>query len=142
MPERGRLTLRASADSNQVKIAVQDTGCGISRVNMSKLFTLFFTTKEKGKGVGLGLVVAYGIIQRYQGRIEIQSKEGESTTFTIHLPLHHEEKIKVLVVDDEAIIRESLRDWLGDAGYRVLTAENGHQALKIIRKEKPSICYC
>ncbi len=92
MPEGGRLTLRTSADSNQVKIAVQDTGCGISRENMRKLFTPFFTTKEKGKGVGLGLAVAYGIIQRHQGRIEVQSKEGESTTFTIHLPPHHEEK--------------------------------------------------
>jgi len=59
---------------------------------MHKLFTPFFTTKGKGKGVGLGLAVAYGIIQRHKGRIEVQSKEGEGTTFTIYLPLHHEEK--------------------------------------------------
>ncbi len=88
----GSLTLRTSADDNQLKIEVQDTGCGISPENMRKLFTPFFTTKVKGKGVGLGLAVAYGIIQRHQGRIEVQSKEGEGTTFTIYLPLRHEEK--------------------------------------------------
>ncbi len=91
MPEGGRLTLRTSADDSQLKIEVQDTGCGISSENMRKLFTPFFTTKGKGKGVGLGLAVAYGIVQRHQGRIEVQSKEGEGTTFTIYLPLHHEE---------------------------------------------------
>jgi len=92
MPEGGRLTLRTSADDGQLRIEVQDTGCGISPENMRKLFTPFFTTKEKGKGVGLGLAVAYGIIQRHKGGIEVQSKEGEGTTFTIHLPLYYEER--------------------------------------------------
>jgi len=87
MPEGGRLTLHTSANSSQVIIEVQDTGCGISPENMRKLFTPFFTTKEKGKGVGLGLAVAHGIIQRHQGRIEVQTKEGEGTTFTMYLPL-------------------------------------------------------
>ena len=93
MPEGGRLTLHTSADNDGwLKIEVKDTGCGISPENMRKLFTPFFTTKREVKGVGLGLAVAYGIIQRHQGRIEVQSKEGEGTTFTIHLPMHHEEK--------------------------------------------------
>ena len=93
MPDGGKLTIHTSADSDgQLRIAVQDTGCGISPENMRKLFTPFFTTKEKGKGVGLGLAVAHGIIQRHQGRIEVQTKEGEGTTFTIYLPLHHEEE--------------------------------------------------
>ncbi|TRZ52106.1 MAG: histidine kinase [Dehalococcoidia bacterium] len=90
MSEGGMLTLRTSvADDSQLKIEVQDTGCGISQENMRKLFTPFFTTKGKGKGVGLGLAVAYGIIQRHHGKIEVQSKEGEGTTFTIRLPRHH-----------------------------------------------------
>ena len=92
IPEKGRLTLRTSASDSWLKVEVEDTGCGISHENMRKLFTPFFTTKEKGKGVGLGLAVAYGIIQRHQGRIEVQSKEGEGTTFTVYLPVHHEEK--------------------------------------------------
>jgi signal transduction histidine kinase len=91
MPEGGKLTIRTSIDNNQqVKIEVQDTGCGISPENMSKLFTPFFSTKGK-KGVGLGLAVAYGIVQRHHGRIEVQSKVGEGTTFTIYLPLNYEE---------------------------------------------------
>ncbi len=91
MPEGGTLTIRTSADKTQVKIEVQDTGVGISPENMRKLFTPFFTTKREVKGVGLGLAVSYGIIQRHNGRIEVQSKEGEGTTFTVYLPLRHEE---------------------------------------------------
>jgi signal transduction histidine kinase len=68
---------------------------------MRKLFTPFFTTKQEVKGVGLGLAISYGIIQRHHGRIEVQSKEGEGTTFSIYLPLRHEEsaeKDKVITV--------------------------------------------
>jgi len=92
MPEGGRLTLRTSAGDSQLKMEVQDTGCGISQENMRKLFTPFFSTKGKGKGVGLGLPVAYGIIQRHQGKIEVESEEGKGTTFTIYLKAYHEEK--------------------------------------------------
>ncbi|HEX74839.1 MAG TPA: 4Fe-4S binding protein [Dehalococcoidia bacterium] len=92
VPHGGRITIRTSADSSQVKLEVQDTGCGIPPENMRKLFTPFFTTKRNVKGVGLGLAVSYGIVQRHKGRIEVQSKEGEGTTFTVYLPLHHEEK--------------------------------------------------
>ena len=92
MPEGGRLTLHTSTSDNWLKIEVRDTGCGISQENLRKLFTPFFTTKGKGKGVGLGLAVAHGIIQRHQGRIEVQSKEGEGTTFTIYLPVRHEKQ--------------------------------------------------
>jgi signal transduction histidine kinase len=91
MPEGGTLTIRTSADKTQVKIEVQDTGVGIPPENMRKLFTPFFTTKREVKGVGLGLAVSYGIIQRHHGRIEVKSKEGKGTTFTVYLPLHYEE---------------------------------------------------
>jgi two-component system NtrC family sensor kinase len=91
MPEGGKLTIRTSADDTQLKVAVQDTGCGIPAENMRKLFTPFFTTKREVKGVGLGLAVSYGIIQRHHGRIEVQSKVGEGTTFAVFLPIHHEE---------------------------------------------------
>jgi len=92
MPEGGVLTIRTSADNSQVKIEIQDTGVGISPENMRKLFTPFFTTKKEIKGVGLGLAVSHGIIQRHHGRIEVQSKEGDGSTFTVYLPLHHEER--------------------------------------------------
>jgi len=91
MTEGGRLTIRTSADENWLKTEIEDTGCGISLENMSKLFKPFFTTKEKGRGVGLGLAVCHEIIQHHEGRIEVQSKEGEGTTFSIYLPVHLEE---------------------------------------------------
>ncbi len=92
MLEGGKLTLRTSFGDGWLKVQVEDSGCGISQENMRKLFTPFFTTKEKGKGVGLGLAVSHGIIQRHQGRMEVQSEEGEGSTFIIYLPTHYEEK--------------------------------------------------
>ena len=92
MPEGGKLTLRTSSSDGGLKLEVQDSGYGISQENMRRLFTPFFTTKGKGKGVGLGLAISHGIIQRHHGGIEVQSKEGEGSTFTICLPTHDEEK--------------------------------------------------
>jgi signal transduction histidine kinase len=87
MPRGGKLTLRTSLDKGQLKLEVQDTGYGISPENMHKLFTPFFSTKKEIKGVGLGLAISYGIIQRHRGRIEVQSQEGEGSSFTVYLPL-------------------------------------------------------
>ena len=92
MPKGGTLTLRTGAQSGQLRVEVQDTGCGIPSENMHKLFTPFFTTKKEVKGMGLGLAVSHGIIQRHKGKVEVKSKEGEGTTFTVYLPIHHEEK--------------------------------------------------
>ncbi len=93
MPEGGTLTLHTSADSEgKVRIDVQDTGIGISKENMQKLFTPFFTTRKEVKGVGLGLAVAHGIIERHKGRIEVNSEEGKGSTFTISLNAYQEEK--------------------------------------------------
>jgi signal transduction histidine kinase len=92
MPEGGILTLHTSvANDSHLKVEVTDTGCGISKGNMPKLFTPFFSTRREVKGVGLGLSVSYGIVQRHNGRIEVRSKEGEGSTFTVYLPLHREE---------------------------------------------------
>jgi len=105
MPEGGRLTIRTGTDGNWFKTEVQDTGCGISPENMRKLFKPFFTTKDKGKGVGLGLFVCSEIIRRHQGRIEVQSKQGKGTTFTVYLPLHletAEEKVEKVERGEEA----------------------------------------
>jgi signal transduction histidine kinase len=88
MPEGGKMTLRTSLANGQLKLEVQDTGYGISPENMRKLFTPFFSTKKEVKGVGLGLAVSHGIIQRHRGKIEVESTEGKGTTFTVYLPLH------------------------------------------------------
>lgn len=91
MPSGGTLTLMTKKVGEEVIISVKDTGFGISKQNMRRLFEPFFTTKDDVQGVGLGLSVSYGIIKRHNGRIEVQSKEGKGTTFTIHLPLTHED---------------------------------------------------
>lgn len=91
MPNGGKLTINSSlGEDGWVRVSVQDTGCGIAPENMEKLFTPFFTTKEQEKGVGLGLAVSYGIIERHGGRIEVQSELGKGSTFTVYLPAHKE----------------------------------------------------
>jgi len=92
MPDGGRLTLCSSVIDTEVRADVQDTGCGIPKENLAKLFTPFFTTKEKGKGVGLGLAVAHGIIERHKGRIKVQSEVGKGTTFSVYLGVCSDEK--------------------------------------------------
>jgi two-component system NtrC family sensor kinase len=88
MPNGGTLTLatRVSEDGNSVVASVTDTGCGIPKENLSKLFTPFFTTKQLGKGTGLGLAVAYGIIKMHHGQIDVRSTVGKGTTFEVTLP--------------------------------------------------------
>ena len=90
MPAGGKLTLRTFLENRELKIAVRDTGCGIPPENLTKIFTPFFSTKKEVKGVGLGLSVSYGIIQGLKGRIEVESKVGEGTTFTVCLPITQE----------------------------------------------------
>jgi signal transduction histidine kinase len=90
MPTGGTLGLRTYMENRELKIAVQDTGCGIPPENLSKIFTPFFSTKKEVKGVGLGLSVVYGIIQGLKGRIEVESKVGAGTTFTVCLPITQE----------------------------------------------------
>ena len=84
----GSLTITtASAEDEMVKIAFQDTGCGIPEQNLSKIFTPFFTTKAIGKGTGLGLAIVYGIIKMHRGQIYVESEVGVGSTFTITLPV-------------------------------------------------------
>jgi signal transduction histidine kinase len=92
MEDGSRLTISTSAaDDNRIRISFSDNGCGISAENMEKLFTPFFTTKEEVKGVGLGLAVSYGIIERHGGSIEVKSEIGKGSTFTVVLPAYKEE---------------------------------------------------
>jgi signal transduction histidine kinase len=87
MPSGGTLTIRTEVGEQEVRMAVRDTGCGIPPENMGKLFTPFFSTKKDVKGVGLGLPVSYGIVQRLSGRIDVESAVGEGSTFTVCIPI-------------------------------------------------------
>ncbi|MDH5384289.1 MAG: PAS domain S-box protein [Candidatus Aminicenantes bacterium] len=99
MPEGGTLTITTStagiikigdSQKNAVRIDIEDTGIGIPKENLHKLFTPFFTTKEKGKGVGLGLSVVHGIIGKHKGKIDVESVSDVGTTFTIYLGIMDE----------------------------------------------------
>ena len=87
MPKGGTLFVRTSKGDNKILIHIQDTGIGISEEIRDKIFEAFFTTKQKVKGVGLGLSVCYGIIKDHGGDIKVESKEGKGTTFIISLPV-------------------------------------------------------
>ena len=103
MPDGGNLTIATSVAKgirigeslkDTIRIDISDTGVGITKENMSKLFTPFFTTKEKGKGVGLGLPVVHGIIEQHNGKIKVNSEPNVGTTFSIYLEVMDEKKAK------------------------------------------------
>ncbi len=85
----GKITIRTwlGYDGN-VRVSVQDTGCGIPRENLARIFTPFFTTKKDAKGSGLGLAVSHGIVERHGGKIEVESEVDKGSTFTVFLPVY------------------------------------------------------
>jgi two-component system NtrC family sensor kinase len=100
MPDGGRIQIVNQWTENAVTIQVKDTGVGIPEKNLNRIFDPFFTTKPEGEGTGLGLSVSYGIISKHHGRIEVASKEGKGTVFTIHLPK-----------DQSMVTKEERRKW-------------------------------
>jgi len=87
MPRGGELNISTYQEGSQLVVKVQDSGFGISEENVKRIYDPFFTTKKAGKGSGLGLSVSYGIIQEHSGRINVDSRAGQGTTFRLHLPL-------------------------------------------------------
>ncbi|WP_432662249.1 transporter substrate-binding domain-containing protein [Wukongibacter baidiensis] len=92
MPNGGTLTIECSADDKNISISCTDTGYGIDEKNFDKIFNPFYTTKEPGKGTGLGLFIAYDEVQKMGGNIGVTSALGYGTTFTVNLPLKEDEK--------------------------------------------------
>ena len=138
---------------NYVLVTVTDIGIGIGKKTQERIFDPFFTTKEMGRGTGLGLASAYGIIKGHGGYIDVESKKGKGTTFSIYLPAS-EKKVRkavktaeqfikgtgtVLLVDDEEVMLEVGEALLETMGYRVLIARDGKEAAEVYRKNKDDI---
>lgn len=145
---------------NYIKIEIEDEGIGIPKDNIDKIFEPFFTTKEINKGTGLGLSAVYGTIQDHHGEVTLVSKINEGTTFHLLLPsivninyikeennINNENKTtfiditeelkgteNILLVDDEEIIRVTGKKILEHMGYKVITANNGKDALNIFKE--------
>jgi CheY-like chemotaxis protein len=138
-----------------VCLSVSDTGCGIPAENLARIFEPFFTTKEVGKGTGLGLATIFGIVQQHQGWIHVYSEMGHGTTFRIYFPrlarMDGQQPEQpaltalrggsetILLVEDDAFLRASVRDTLLRFGYRVLDAINGNEALDVWKQHRDEI---
>jgi PAS domain S-box-containing protein len=136
-----------------ILLTVTDTGTGMDMETMERIFEPFFTTKEMGRGTGLGLASAYGIIKAHGGYIDVDSKKGRGTSFSIYLPASEKEVQRlvrtrehvakrtgtVLIVDDEEAVLEVGKRFLEAMGYRVLTASNGREAIKVYKNNQDHI---
>src|SRR5215469_2853624 len=164
MPEGGRLTIRTAnvrrgaapadlAAGDYVLISVSDTGQGMSDEVLRRACEPFFTTKEPGKGSGLGLSMVHGLTTQSGGGLHIDSLPGRGTTVSVYLPrarrasavvrereapsatIH--ERATILVVDDDPDVREVAISSLGSLGYHMLAAENGPAALRLLARSGP-----
>jgi CheY-like chemotaxis protein len=170
MPEGGRLSITSEtvdldedALANEhfkvvkgpyIRIIVEDTGTGMSKVTKDRIFEPFFTTKEVGKGTGLGLASVYGCVKQHNGYITVDSHLGIGTQFNIYLPeIKSTNKIDgkkedatlvsgkgaLLVVDDEPVFSEVLKEIFGGIGYTVHCCANGAEAVAFYNERNSEI---
>jgi CheY-like chemotaxis protein/anti-sigma regulatory factor (Ser/Thr protein kinase) len=162
MPKGGIITIFAASESttedqhpeklepgNYVRLTITDTGTGMDAATLARVMEPFFTTKEQGKGTGLGLPMARGFAQQSGGTIAIASEVGHGTTVTMWLPVtnaasiqpghlakfagtRRAEEWRLLIVDDEVLIRDVLAEELSDRGYEVIQAGSGERALALL----------
>jgi len=166
MPHGGILSLTTSSEvlpedasfpnspRKFVVLQISDTGIGMPPEIKQRIFEPFFSTKDTGKGTGMGLAMVYGIVERAEGHISVESEPNQGTTFRIYLPLSTKKVVeppvvtealpsrgegKLLLVEDEAGIRLMTRKYLESLGYTVLEAENASEALQIFHGQPREI---
>jgi signal transduction histidine kinase/ActR/RegA family two-component response regulator len=137
-----------------IGLIVEDTGHGMDAATKQRIFEPFFTTKEMGKGTGLGLATVYGVVKQSGGCIWVESEQGKGTRFEVYLPVvqeaveegasaegtaksdtHHSGA--VLIVEDEEAVRELAAEFMKSAGYKVLTASDGMEAVEVAKRSGP-----
>jgi CheY-like chemotaxis protein len=136
-----------------VLLSVSDTGIGMDKKTMERVFDPFFITKDMSKGTGLGLASVYGIIRNHDGTINVYSEKGEGTTFVISVPASRHQALKegiestgvtpgegnILLVDDEEMILSVASQMLQKLGYHVLKARSGEEAIELYKANKDTI---
>lgn len=135
-------------------LSVRDTGIGMDAKTVSRVFDPFFTTKEKGIGTGLGLSMAYNIVQQHKGLIDVYSEPGMGTTFNVYLPVLADDESfadvgytadmptgegLLLVADDEPLVRQAAKSILEELGFDVLLAEDGEAAVSLYKEHSDEI---
>ena len=153
LPDGGEISIAAAAieqsDGSYVRLSVSDTGCGMDEQTRAYLFEPFFTTKPLGTGTGLGMSTVYGIVAQMNGQIDVNSEPGAGTTIDLILPrvtpgpeadqtpeqppvaLDRRPRRTILVVEDEPLVRLTVRHYLRSAGHRVVEAGDGEEAIDI-----------
>jgi ABC-type amino acid transport substrate-binding protein/signal transduction histidine kinase/CheY-like chemotaxis protein len=131
-----------------VLLSVTDTGVGMDRETLDRVFEPFYTTKEEGKGTGIGLATVYGIVKQHDGMIGAYSEPGKGSLFKVYLPMTEQKAVKVgvrlegavsggsetiLLAEDDELVRELARKMLERAGYNVLVAVDGEEAIEVFR---------
>jgi len=141
-----------ASSQSYLHLTISDSGIGIPKEIQNRIFEPFFTTKEVGKGTGLGLAMVYGIVKNHHGKVYVDSEVGKGTTVHLYLPTvaqtqsSQSENVvieknqknmvankKLLIVDDEEMLRELLIEQLIEAGYGVYEASNGHEAIETLK---------
>lgn len=167
MPEGGTISVKTSLieikgesssdpsviePGEYVMLTVADTGCGIDKGIIDKIFDPFFTTKKKGKGSGLGLASVYGIVREHNGYIDVRSKTGEGTVFTIYFPAIKQPHVEInreevsvegteniLLIDDDVDVLTVIKKILKEHGYQVTAVYNSLNAIEIFKKYSEKI---
>jgi len=146
MPDGGLVRVGLSADEHWVRVGVEDSGVGMDADVLIRIFDPFFTTKGDA-GSGLGLSVSRGIVDRHAGRLEVESTPGEGTRFEVCLPARSSPEVpepaqtpaprraKVLLIDDEALVRHALAAMLERLGMHCVAVEDGVRALELMEDE-------
>jgi CheY-like chemotaxis protein len=147
LPGGGTITVATRAAGDAVEMSVADTGMGMSEEVRRRIFEPFFSTKGP-QGTGLGLAMVYGIVSRHGGQISVESREGAGSTFTVRLPAGRglaaagaspatrvsEATARILVIDDEDEVRETLADMLRENRHEVVVARHGDEGLERFRQ--------